>query len=104
MTYVVLAQETAASPLPSLLFLGLMVVVFWLFIIRPQRQRAKNQKALSESLTPGQEVRTIGGIHGTVVSVDEDSVVLRVEEGRIRVSRRAIGSRVGGDDSEAGSA
>lgn len=99
MTYVVLAQETAGSPLPSLLFLGLMVVVFWLFIIRPQRQRAKNQKELSENLAPGHEVRTIGGIHGTVVTIDEDSVVLRVEEGKIRVSRRAIGSRVGADES-----
>ena len=94
MTYVVLAQEAAASPLPSLLFLGLMVAVFWMFIIRPQRQRAKKQQSLSESLAPGHEVRTIGGIHGTVVTVDEDSVVLRVEEGRLRVSRRAIGSRV----------
>lgn len=94
MTYVVFAQETAASPLPSLLFLGLMVAVFWMFIIRPQRQRAKKQQSLSESLAPGHEVRTIGGIHGTVVTVDEDSVVLRVEEGRLRVSRRAIGSRV----------
>lgn len=100
MTHVVLAQEAASSPLPSLLFLGLMVVVFWLFIIRPQRQRAKNQQALSESLSPGEEVRTIGGIHGTVVSVDDDSVVLRVEEGRIRVSRKAIGTRVGPDKTE----
>ena len=99
MTHVVLAQEAAGSPLPSLIFLGLMVAVFWLFIIRPQRQRAKNQQALSAALTAGQEVRTIGGIHGTVVSVDEDSVVLRVEEGRIRVSRRAIGSVVEADQS-----
>jgi preprotein translocase subunit YajC len=101
LTHLVLAQETGASPLPSLLFLGLMVAVFWLFIIRPQRQRAKNQQALSQSLSPGEEVRTIGGIHGTVVSVDDDSVVLRVEEGKIRVSRKAIGSRVGPDKTEA---
>lgn len=98
MTHVVLAQEAAGSPLPSLLFLGLMVAVFWLFIIRPQRQRAKKQQALSASLTAGQEVRTIGGIHGTVISVNEDSVVLRVEEGQIRVSRRAIGSVVGAEE------
>jgi preprotein translocase subunit YajC len=94
-THVVLAQETAAGGLSSLVFLGLMVVVFYLFIIRPQRKRAKEQQALSESLGPGMEVRTIGGIHGRVVSVDDDSVVLSVEEGKIRVSRRAIGSRVG---------
>lgn len=97
-THVVVAQEAAGSPLPSLIFLGLMVAVFWLFIIRPQRQRAKQQKELSSSLTAGQQVRTIGGIHGTVVSVEEESVVLRVEEGKIRVSRRAIGSVVGADE------
>ena len=100
MTHVVFATEGAApagSGISSLVFLGLMVVVFYLFIIRPQRKRSKEQQALSESIGPGQEVRTIGGIHGTVVSVDDDSVVLAVEEGKIRVSRRAIGSRVGED-------
>lgn len=96
----VLAQEATGSSLPSLLFLGLMVAVFWLFIIRPQRQRAKKQRELAESLVSGQEVRTIGGIHGTVVSMDETSVVLKIEEGKIRVSRRAISSRVGGDSEE----
>lgn len=96
-TNVVLAQEAAGSPLPSLIFLGLMVGVFWMFIIRPQRQRAKQQQVLAASLTAGQQVRTIGGIHGIVVSVDEESVVLRVEEGRLRVSRKAIGSVVGAD-------
>lgn len=76
-----------------------MIAVFWLFIIRPQRQRAKKQRELADSLVAGQEVRTLGGIHGTVMSVDEDSVVLKIEEGKVRVSRRAIGARVGGNDS-----
>jgi preprotein translocase subunit YajC len=97
LSHVVLAQEAASSPWTSFIFLGLMVVVFWLFIIRPQRQRAKKQQELASSLIAGQEVRTIGGIHGTVVSVDEDSVVLRVEEGKIRVTRRAIGTVIGAD-------
>jgi len=96
--YVVLAQESSGSPVTSIVFLGLMVAVFWLFIIRPQRQRSKKQKALAGSLMVGQEIRTIGGIHGTVVSLDEDNVVLKVEDGKIRVTRRAIGSVVGGDD------
>jgi len=97
-THVVFAQDAAAgSGWTSLIFLGLMVVVFWLFIIRPQRQRAKAQQSLADSLSAGEEVRTIGGIHGRVISVDEESVVLQVEDGKIRVSRRAIGSRVGGD-------
>ncbi len=94
MRFVVLAQETGSGAWGSLIFLGLMVGVFYFLIIRPQRNRAKQQRELADSLITGQEVRTIGGIHGTILSVDDDSVVLRVEEGRIKVSRRAIGSRV----------
>ena len=100
MISVVFAQE--GSALPSLLFLALMVGVFYFLIIRPQRRRSQAQKDLAASLQIGDEVRTIGGIHGTVVSMTEDSVVLRVEDGQIRFSRRAVGNRVG--DEERGAA
>ncbi|HUF15913.1 MAG TPA: preprotein translocase subunit YajC [Acidimicrobiia bacterium] len=95
MTSVLFAQEASGSALPSLLFLALMVVVFYFLIIRPQRKRSQAQKEMAESLAVGDEVRTIGGIHGTVLSMNEDSVVLRVEDGQIRLSKRAIGTRVG---------
>jgi preprotein translocase subunit YajC len=95
--FVVLAQEAQGSALPSLLFLALMVGVFYLLIIRPQRKRSQKQKQLAESLEVGAEVRTIGGIHGVVVSMDDESVVLKVEDGQIRFSKRAIGTRVGED-------
>lgn len=95
MNSVVFAQEATGSALPSLLFLGLMVGVFYFLIIRPQRKRSQQQKDLAQSLQVGDEVRTIGGIHGRVLSVDEDSAVLQVEDGQIRVTKRAIGVRVG---------
>jgi preprotein translocase subunit YajC len=95
-TSVVFAQETG-SALPSLLFLALMVGVFYFLIIRPQRKRTQAQRNLASSLQIGDEVRTIGGIHGTVVSMTEDSVVLRVEDGQIRFAKRAIGNRVSDD-------
>lgn len=96
MSFVVFAQESGGfGGAGSLIFLGLMIGVFYFLIIRPQRNRSKKQKELSQSLEIGHEVRTIGGIHGTVISLDDDSVVLGVEEGRLRISRRAIGSRVG---------
>lgn len=97
MTLVVFAQEAPGSALPSILFLALMVGVFYFLIIRPQRKRTQAQKSLAASLQIGDEVRTIGGVHGTVVSMTEDSVVLRVEDGQIRFSKRAIGNRVGDD-------
>lgn len=96
MSLFVLAQEGAGYS--SLIFLALMIGIFYLLIIRPQRKRARAQRELAESLRLGDEVRTIGGIHGVVTSLDEGSVVLRVEEGQIRLSRRAIGVRVGDED------
>ena len=96
MNLVVFAQDaTGGSGAFSLLLLAGMIGVFYFLIIRPQRKRSRAQQELSDSLEPGQEVRTIGGIHGTIVSADDESVLLSVEEGRIRVSRRAIGARVG---------
>ena len=96
MSLFVFAQESGGgSQAFSLVLLAGMIGVFYFLIIRPQRKRSKAQRTLADSLETGQEVRTIGGIHGTVISADDDSVLLRVEEGHIRVSRRAIGSRVG---------
>jgi preprotein translocase subunit YajC len=91
----VFAQEATGSAVPSLLFLALMVGVFYFLIIRPQRRRSQAQKQIVETLEVGAEVRTIGGIHGVVVSVDDESVVLKVEDGQIRFSKKAIGARVG---------
>ncbi|MFO7299219.1 MAG: preprotein translocase subunit YajC [Actinomycetes bacterium] len=98
MNLFVLAQEQpAASPYSSLIFLVVMGAIFWLLIVRPQRKRMREQQELVSSLQVGQQVRTIGGIVGRIVSMDDESVVLEVEQGRIRVIRRAIGSRVGSD-------
>lgn len=97
----VFAQETASgNGLTTLIFLGLMIAVFYFFIIRPQRQRQKTQQQLSASLEVGQEIRTIGGIHGRILTVDDDSIVIQVEEGRLRIARRAVGTRVDANGEE----
>ena len=99
MTNFVLAQEEAAGGgLTTLIFLGLMIAVFYFFIIRPQRQRQKAQQELSASLEIGDEVRTIGGIHGRILTIDEESVLLAVEQGQIRIARRAVGAKAGEGD------
>lgn len=84
----------------TLIFLGLMIAVFYFFIIRPQRQRQKAQQELSASLEIGDDIRTIGGIHGRILTIDEESVLLEVEQGQIRVARRAVGAKAG-DEAEA---
>lgn len=98
---VVLAQETATGGgYGSLIFLALMAAVFWFLIIRPQRNRVRQQQELSSSLQLGDEIQTIGGIKGRVIRLDADDVVLDVEQGQVRISRRAVASRVGPDVAE----
>lgn len=95
----VLAQEAAAAGSTSWILLVVMVAVFWLFIIRPQRTRVKKQQELASSLDIGDNVQTIGGIRGRVTALDGDEVILAIEQGQIRVVRRAIANKV----TEAGS-
>lgn len=69
-----------ADALSNLLFIGLMVGAFWFLVIRPQSNRAKQQKAMLDALAVGDEVVTIGGIYGTVVALGE-RVRIRVADG-----------------------
>lgn len=76
----------------SLIFLGLMIVVFWLFMIRPQAKKAKDAKKFQENMQKGDKVVTIAGIHGTVNKVNEDNtIMLEVSPGSyMKIERSAI--------------
>ncbi len=91
-------DTTGASQYSSLIFLALLVAMFYFLLIRPQRSRAKKQTEMASSLQIGDRVQTFGGVYGVVDSMDEDSVVLRLEDGKMRISRRAIGSKTSDQD------
>ncbi|NCU05808.1 MAG: preprotein translocase subunit YajC [Chitinophagaceae bacterium] len=76
----------------QLVFLGLMIVVFWLFMIRPQAKKAKQQKTFIDNLQKGDKVVTIAGIHGVVNKVNEDATIsLEINPGSyIKIERSAI--------------
>ncbi|MCF8218960.1 MAG: preprotein translocase subunit YajC [Bacteroidales bacterium] len=77
--------------LQSLIFLALIIVVFWLFFIRPQTKKNKELKKFRENLEKGQKIVTIGGIHGKVVSVDDNTVTIEVEDqNRLKMDKAAI--------------
>ena len=84
----------AGSPINSFVFLGVMVLVFYFLILRPQRARMKKQQEVTSSLSIGDKVQTIGGVQGVIRELDDDSVVLQVEDGRIRFTRRAIANKI----------
>lgn len=90
-----LLQEKTSSPGFGgfqFIFLGLMILVFWLFFIRPQAKRAKNQKKFIEDLQRGDKVVTIAGIHGTINKVNDDGTLnIEVSPGSyIKIEKSAI--------------
>lgn len=95
---ILLQTETATGNYSSLIFLALLIAMFYFLLIRPQRTRAKKQAEMASSLQIGDRVQTFGGVHGIVDSLDDDSVVLRLEDGKMRISRRAIGTKTGDQD------
>jgi preprotein translocase subunit YajC len=76
----------------QLVFLGLMIVVFWFFMIRPQAKKAKQQKSFIDNLQKGDKVVTIAGIHGTVNKVNDDNTLsLEINPGSyIKIERSSI--------------
>ncbi len=74
------------------IFLGLMILVFWMFFIRPQAKRAKNQKLFIENLGKGDKIVTIAGIHGTINKVNEDGTLnMEVSPGSyLKIEKSAI--------------
>ena len=59
----------------SLIMMGAIILVFWLFMIRPQAKKAKDQKKFIENLQKGDRIVTIAGIHGSINKVNEDNTI-----------------------------
>lgn len=73
------------------LMLGLMAIVFYFFMIRPQMKKSKDEKKFREELKKGSRVITIGGIHGKISEVKEDTFVIDTEgSGRLRINKSAV--------------
>jgi preprotein translocase subunit YajC len=70
-----LAADPKSGGTFQLVFLGLMLLVFWLFMIRPQAKKAKQQKNFIDNLQKGDKVVSIAGIHGVVNKVNEDNTL-----------------------------
>lgn len=83
----------------TLIFMLLLIVVFWLFFIRPQSKKAKEEQKFRDSLQKGDKVVTIGGFHGKVVEVKDTTVVISLAPNtEVEVEKTALvqnGNRVG---------
>ncbi len=71
-------QGGPASIMPTLITFGLVFLIFYFLIIRPQNKKQKETKAMLAALSKGDKVVTIGGIRGVIQSLKDDTVVLKV--------------------------
>ena len=76
----------------QLVLMGGIILVFWLFMIRPQAKKAKEQKTFTENMQKGDKVVTIAGIHGTINKINEDSTIqLEVSPGSyLKIEKSSI--------------
>lgn len=97
-------QDAAAKPegssLQFIIMLVGMFVIMYFFFIRPQQKKTKEANKFREAMKKGDSVTTIGGIHGKIAEISGDTIVLSVEQGKIRVSKSAVSSTGGGDEQE----
>lgn len=82
--------QEGQNPLISLIpWIGIFVV-FYFFMIRPQMKKNKELKKFRENLKQGDKVVTMSGIHGRLKDIDEDTVVLELENGKVRVDKSTL--------------
>ncbi|MDI1234811.1 MAG: preprotein translocase subunit YajC [bacterium] len=77
-----------------MIMMGLMLIVMYFFMIRPQQKKAKAQKAFIESLKKGDKIITTGGIHGKIVSLEATTAVIESESYKLKIERSAISSEL----------
>ena len=89
-----LLQDQSGGQLVSMLIpFGLIILVFYFLIIRPQNKKQKETKSMLESIKKNDRVVTIGGMRGTVHAIRDDAVVLKVDEDvKIEFNKSAIAS------------
>ncbi len=86
------AQGAPGGGFEQLFFIGVMIVVFYFLLIRPQKKRADKHKEMVKQLSAGDQVITNSGIFGKISAIDDTSVTLEVAKGtRIRVLKSFVG-------------
>lgn len=84
-------DPNGGSPVGMFVMMGLVMVVFYFFMIRPQSKKAKEQKNFLDGLKKGDKIVTIGGIHGKVLKVSDDSFLIEVDSNtKLKIEKSAI--------------
>lgn len=88
-------SSSQGSVFMPIITFGLVFVIFYFFIIRPQNKKQKDTEKMISAVKKGDKVITIGGIHGEVTSTKETTVIVKVDENcKLEFNRSAIATVV----------
>ena len=88
---ILLQASGDGSGISSLILFGGIAIVFYFFMIRPQQKKQKEQKKFIEEIKRGDNVVTIGGIHGKVLTVEEDTLSIEIDKGvKIKIQKSSV--------------
>ena len=91
MNLIPLLQTSGGGQYMFFVTLGLVFLIFYFLLIRPQRKEQKEREALIATVKKGDKIITIGGLHGMVTLTKDRTVIMKVDEGcKIEISRSAI--------------
>ena len=83
--------QAASTGMSSLIMFGMIFAVMYFFMIRPQIKKQKKEREYRSSLKKGDQVVTIGGIHGKITDIKEDTFIIEVHAGNsLKVTKSAV--------------
>ncbi len=94
-------EPPGGSPLSPIFMFGALFVIFWLFVLKPQKQRENEEKSMLDRLKKNDHVVTKGGMLGIVMNVKDDEVTLKIDEQqnvKVRFQKSAIAAILTDDD------
>ena len=104
MAAILFLQQGGGSPWATLALWVPLILIFWIFVLVPQRRQAKTHRTMVDSLQKGDQVVTTGGLVGEIVQVKDYVVMLRTGQAVVAVERDRIARRTGGPGAPAADA
>lgn len=81
------------SLISTVIMFGAIFAIFYFMIIRPQQKRAKEREKLLSNIEKGDKIVTSGGVHATIVGLEEKTVLIEIAPNvKVKIERSAIGS------------
>lgn len=93
--YPILAQaaQDGGGMIQTIILFGLIFVIFYFMIIRPQQKKQKERQKMLDALEKGDKILTAGGIYGTVIGIEDKTVLVQIADNvKVKVDRGSVGS------------